>query len=326
MRAPEFWRTQSGLAALLAPLSEIYAMAGAVRQRCTMPWRAPVPIICIGNLVAGGAGKTPVAIATGAILHDLGKSVHFLSRGYGGSLPGPVQVNPSAHTAKQVGDEPLLLARIAPTWVAKNRLAGAKAAISNGAEIIVMDDGFQNPSVAKTLSLIVVDGGYGFGNERVMPAGPLREPLPNGLSRADAVVVMGADVTDAAKTIRRTAPDTQIIDARLAALSAARRYVGAKVLAFAGIGRPDKFFQTLKDLGCVLVAQHPFPDHYDYTPDDIAILVEAAARENAVLLTTAKDFQRVPEDARPMVEVVDVVVEWRDPDAIKSLLLTATRP
>jgi tetraacyldisaccharide 4'-kinase len=326
MRAPEFWRKRSGLAALLAPFGDIYAMAGAVRQRCTTPWRSPVPIICIGNLVAGGAGKTPVAIATGAMLRELGKSVHFLSRGYGGSLPGPVQVDPSVHTAQQVGDEPLLLARIAPTWVARNRVTGVKAAISDGADIIVMDDGFQNPSVSKTLSLIVVDGGYGFGNERVMPAGPLREPLPRGLARADAVVLMGADVTNAAHAVRRTAPDTPIMAARLATLRAAQRYVGAKVLAFAGIGRPDKFFQTLKDLGCVLVAHHPFPDHYDYTPDDIALLVEAAAKENAVLVTTAKDFQRVPEDAQPMVEVLDVVVEWRDPDAVNALLSAAAQP
>jgi tetraacyldisaccharide 4'-kinase len=326
MRAPEFWRVRSGLSAILAPFGKIYALAGAAHRRFTTPWRAPVPVICVGNLVAGGAGKTPVAIAIAAILQERGNTVHFLSRGYGGSMSGPVRVEPEVHTAQQVGDEPLLLARVAPTLVAKDKVAGAKAAISDGADIIIMDDGFQNPNVSKTLSLLVVDGGYGFGNERVMPAGPLREPLNDGVSRANAIILMGADTTGAADAVRRIDPDKPIFDARLAPLSSAQRYVGAKVLAFAGIGRPEKFFQTLKDLGCDIVATRAFPDHYDYTPDDIAMLVETAADQNATLITTSKDFQRAPEDARPLIEVLDVVVEWRDPDAIESLLSTVELP
>jgi tetraacyldisaccharide 4'-kinase len=320
MPAPNFWRVRSGLSAILAPLGHTYALAGTAHRRFTTPWRAPVAVICVGNLVAGGAGKTPIAIAIGAILQDKGKEVHFLSRGYGGTLTGPVRVDPDVHTAKQVGDEPLLLGRVASTWIAKNKVAGAKAALSNGAEILVMDDGFQNPSLSKTLSFLVVDGGYGFGNERVMPAGPLREPLSVGVSRADAVILMGADTTGVSDAIRRIDPDKPLFDARLAPLSSAQRYVGTKVLAFAGIGRPEKFFHTLKNLGCDIATTRAFPDHYDYTPDDIATLAETAADLNATLMTTAKDFQRVPEDARPLIEVLDVVVEWRNPDAIESIL------
>ncbi|MBL4719902.1 MAG: tetraacyldisaccharide 4'-kinase [Alphaproteobacteria bacterium] len=325
MRAPEFWRTPSISSALLAPISVLYSLAGAIRRQTTTPWRAPVPVICIGNLVAGGAGKTPVAMAIATIFQEFGKNVRFLSRGYGGTLPGPIRVDPDTHQARHVGDEPLLLAKIAPTWVSRERVFGAEAAIEDGAEVIVMDDGFQNPALEKTLSLVVVDGGYGFGNGRVIPAGPLREGLSRGLKRADAIILLGDDTAGAVECIQKHSPKTPIIRARLSAVSSAQRFVGEKILAFAGIGRPEKFFQTAREIGAAVIAERAFADHYNYTPDDLAVLAEEAAGMDAILLTTAKDFQRIPEDARSLVEVLDVVVEWREPDAVAALLSNAIK-
>ncbi|MFT6580529.1 MAG: tetraacyldisaccharide 4'-kinase [Alphaproteobacteria bacterium] len=308
------------MSALLAPFAAIYGVSGALKWKTTTPWRAPVPVICIGNLVAGGAGKTPVAMAIADLLQEQGEAVRFLSRGYGGNLPGPIQVDLARHTARNVGDEPLLLAKVAPTWVSKDRIFGAEAAIEDGADIIIMDDGFQNPALAKTLSFLVVDGGYGFGNSRVIPAGPLREPLSFGLKRADAIILLGDDTTGVAEIIRKSAPETPLVRARLSTFNSAQRFVGEKILAFAGIGRPEKFFQTAKDIGCAVIAERAFPDHYAFTPDDMALLAEEAIAMDATLLTTAKDFQRIPEEARSLVEVLDVFVEWREPGAIAALL------
>ena len=174
MRAPEFWARDGGFAALLAPLGLSYDLAGRLHRALARPHSVPVPVICVGNLVAGGAGKTPLVIALVEALATRGQRAYCLTRGYGGCEAGPVRVDPAAHDAKRVGDEALLLARIAPTWVARDRAAGARAASAAGAGIIVMDDGFQNPHIAKDLSLLAVDGAYGFGNAKVMPAGPLR--------------------------------------------------------------------------------------------------------------------------------------------------------
>jgi tetraacyldisaccharide-1-P 4'-kinase len=188
---PEFWARRGLLSSLLLPLAWAYAGGAAARQAWTQPFRASVPVICVGNLVAGGAGKTPVALSLASRLLARGHAVHILSRGYAGSLAGPVQVDRMRHGAAEVGDEPLLLAACAPTWVARDRVAGANAAIAAGAGMLLLDDGLQNPRLAKTLSLLVVDGGSGFGNGRVLPAGPLREKLASGLASADRVVLMG---------------------------------------------------------------------------------------------------------------------------------------
>ena len=199
MRAPEFWRAGGGAAlpAILTPLSWAWAIGGELRRWATPTRRVPIPVICVGNLVAGGAGKTPVALALGRRLLAAGSAVHFLTRGYGGRRRGPIQVDPARHGAVDVGDEALLLARIAPTWVARARAAGAVTAARAGAEVVVMDDGHQHPGLAKDLSVVVVDGDYGIGNGRVIPAGPLREPAALGLARADAVILVeGARPTD----------------------------------------------------------------------------------------------------------------------------------
>lgn len=318
MRAPDFFGQRGGLSQALSPLGSLYGAIARLRERWSKPWHAPVPVICAGNITAGGAGKTPVALALGELLRERNQTVHFLSRGYGGRLSGPVRVDRGSHTARDVGDEPLLLAEVAPTWVARNRPAGAKAAIADGATAIVMDDGFQNPSLAKTLSLVVVDGGSGFGNGRVLPAGPLREPVNQGLARADAVVLMEPDTVGVAQTLAETSLPT--IRARLVPSAAAARFADRNVVAFAGIGRPDKFFATLEDLGCRIVTRRSFPDHHTFSADEIMRLVETARAAGATPVTTAKDYARLPRDSQVMVEQVPVLLEWRDPQQIETLL------
>lgn len=316
MRAPDFWRADGVLPTLLSPLSLGLLAGAAIRKATTHVYDAPVPVLCVGNLVAGGAGKTPVAIALGKYLAAHGKTVHFLSRGYGGRETGPLRVDPGRHTAADVGDEPLLLAATAPSWIARNRAAGAKAAADAGAQIIVMDDGFQNPGVGKDRSILVVDGGYGFGNGRVMPAGPLREPLAAGLARADAVVLMEPDSVGVAHTLPADLP---VLRATLAPMQASG-LSGRAVFAFAGIARPEKFFATLEDLGAILAGRQGFDDHHAYSDTDIAALLAAAETCGAVPVTTEKDAMRLPASVRDKIEVLPVSLRWRDEAALDPLL------
>lgn len=320
MRTPEFWyRSPGRLARLLAPFSLIQATLTRRRLASATPYRPGIPVICIGNLVAGGAGKTPTALAVAAALGST--DTHFLSRGHGGRLEGPVQVDPAGHTAADVGDEPLLLARTRPTWVARDRAAGARAAEAAGAGVLVLDDGFQNPSLAKDLSLLVVDGTGGFGNGLVIPAGPLREPVEAGLARADAVVLVGPDRSGIGARLAELAPHLPMLGARIAPEpGAAQALKGRRVYAFAGIGRPAKLFQTLRDLGAELVATTGFADHHPYAPDEIMRMVEAAASADSILVTTEKDWVRLPENARPMVQTLPVALAFDDPAALAVLL------
>lgn len=317
MRAPEFWRNDGLPARMLSPLGRAVGAAAELRQGMSRRWKAPIPVICVGNLVTGGAGKTPVALALAARLASRGTAPHFLSRGYGGRMTGPALVDAGAHGPRDVGDEPLLLARLAPTWVARDRVAGARAAVDAGAEIIVMDDGFQNPYLAKDLSIVVIDGGYGFGNRRVMPAGPLREPIARGLARADAVVVVGEDRVGVESLLSK---EISVLRARLVPSAGGERLAGGKVFAFAGIGRPEKFFATLVELGCELTEARPFPDHHRYDKTEVMKIVEDATALGAIPVTTAKDMVRLPTSARAMVEVLDVDIEWDDPAALDALL------
>ncbi len=317
MRAPAFWNETGPLPTLLAPAAALYTLGAALRQSAVRPRRAPVPVVCVGNAVAGGAGKTPVALSIAALLKAMGRRPGFLTRGYGGRLKGPVVVDPSHHEARDVGDEPLLLAEAALTVVAGDRPAGAALAVERGAEVIVMDDGLQNPSLEKDLSLLVVDGGFGFGNLRVMPAGPLREPLEAALSRADAAVILGPDSVG----VRTLLPDgLPVLEARLAPI-AETTLSNQRVLAFAGIGRPQRFFETLRALNCELVEARAYADHHRFDPDDIMRLVEKAAGAGALPVTTAKDYVRLPEEAKPMVRVLRVTVEWRDAAALEAMIV-----
>lgn len=319
MRTPGFWYRPSGAAAwTLAPLGTLYGAAGRLRAALARPYRAAVPVICVGNLVAGGAGKTPVALSVAGVLQRRGHRPHFLTRGHGGSSRGPLRVDPERHDAATVGDEALLLAAAAPAWVARDRAAGARAAAADGATVIILDDGFQNPTLVKDLSLVVVDGAVGFGNGRLIPAGPLREPAGRGLARADAVIVLGSDRAGVAAQV---GPSRPVLQARLEATGdAARSLRGQRVLAFAGIGRPDKFFVTCGELGSVIVDRFAFADHHPYQPGEILALVERANALQARLVTTAKDAVRLPPALRAMVHVVPVTVTWADPAALERRL------
>lgn len=318
--APAFWGKEPGLAAdLLLPMSAAWDAAGRLRRALARPYRAPVPVVCVGNLVAGGTGKTPVTAALGDWLGARGAAPHTVTRGYGGRLGGPIQVDPARHDFAAVGDEALLLAAAAPCWVARDRSAGVAAAIASGAQVVLLDDGFQNPTIGKTLALVVVDPAYGFGNGRVMPAGPLRENLRRGLARADGVIVLAAEAAPAMLRPPALPTARPIVPAILAPV-AGERLAGRRVFAFAGIGRPEKFFATLRGLGVELVGARNFPDHHPFQTGEMAELGRAADRDRAQLVTTAKDFMRVPPAARRDIEVLEVAVRWPDPAALARLL------
>ncbi|HVM81868.1 MAG TPA: tetraacyldisaccharide 4'-kinase [Stellaceae bacterium] len=314
--APEFWARDGVLPTLLAPLGWAYGAAGSLRRAAVKPYRAPISVICVGNLVAGGAGKTPVAIDLARRLSQSGREPHILTRGYGGALAGPVRVERGRHGYREVGDEALLLAAAAPTWVARNRAAGARAAVAAGARALILDDGFQNPSLAHDLDLLVIDGDYGFGNGRVIPAGPLREPQSSGLGRADAVVLLGDDRTGVSARLR----DLPVLRARVVPKAAAETFSGRDVVAFAGIGRPEKFFRTLEGCGARVIACHAFPDHHAYEEAALDRLAAEAATAKARLVTTEKDMVRVPERFRAFVAVLPIEVEWADTAALEALL------
>ena len=311
MRAPGFWARPPGLAAaLLAPLSAIWT--AATRRRLRRPGhRAPVPVICVGNLTAGGTGKTPTAMALATMLQGMGITPHILSRGYGGRLEGPIQVDPVAHNAADVGDEPLLLAAFAPTWISADRAAGAEAAARAGADVILMDDGFQNPGLAKDLPILVIDADAGFGNGRVIPAGPLREPIADGMARADAVILVGAPPARG-RFLRENSLTLPVFEASLAALRTGIDLAGQKVVAFAGIGRPEKFFATLDDQGAVTVARHGFADHEPYSEAMLTRLLRQAHGAGAELVTTEKDAIRLPDRFRREVLTLPVRLQFAD--------------
>lgn len=323
MRAPAFWTSGGWLAAALAPGACAWAAAGRLRRQLAHPFRVPVPVVCIGNVTAGGAGKTPTVFALLDVVHArAGKSLaHVVTRGYGGRLPGPVRVDPARHGADEVGDEALLLARAAPTWVARDRAAGARAAVAAGAQLLILDDGFQNPSLAKDLSLLVVDGDYGFGNGRVMPAGPLREPVMDALARADGVVVVGDDRAGVGRAIHNKCPDLPILAARLVAEpSATANLKGQRVVAFAGIGRPEKFFATLEEIGAEVAGRRAFPDHHRYSEAEVATLESDAKSRNAQLVTTEKDHVRLDPDTRARVAALPVALAFADAFAVARLV------
>ena len=318
--APRFWAERPGLLAdLLWPVGLAWDAVGQLRQALTRPYYPPVPVICVGNLIAGGSGKTPVALALAAELRARGVGVHVVTRGYCGRLHGPVQVDLSRHDAAEVGDEPLLLAAHAPCWVSRDRAAGVRAAAAAGARAVLLDDGFQNPTIAKTLSLLVVDAACGFGNGRVIPAGPLRESLARGFARADAVVLLETEAEAGDPRPITVGTGLPILPAVLAPV-AGKRLAGARLFAFAGIGRPDKFFSTLRGLGAVLVGAEAFPDHHPFRIREIEQVRRKAETARARLVTTAKDIVRVPSASRADIEVLEVDIRWRDSAVLDELL------
>jgi tetraacyldisaccharide 4'-kinase len=297
MRAPAFWWRKAGAAAAaLAPLAALYGAVAASRLRRGGA-AVGCPVVCIGDLTVGGGGKTPAALAAARLLEDAGEQPVFLTRGYGGRLPGPLVMQPGVHRAGDVGDEPLLLARAHPTVVARERAAGARLARARGASVIVMDDGFQNPALAKDCAVLAVDAARGIGNGYVLPAGPLRAPLAAQLARAHAVLAIGEGA--AADPVLQAARDTGLavfrgrLEPSAKALAALR---DRPLLAFAGIGHPEKFFATLQTAGLDVRARRAFPDHHPYTAADARRLLGEAEAQGLTLVTTEKDFVRVDAD------------------------------
>lgn len=329
MRAPAFW-WRPGSGGWFAPLARTYGAAAAARMRFKGR-SVGVPVICLGNLTVGGAGKTPAALAVARLLLAAHEHPFFLSRGYGGRLHGPMRVDTTAHSAAEVGDEPLLLARLAPTIVARDRVDGAKAARRSGASVVVMDDGFQNPTLAKDLAILVVDGRRGIGNGRVIPAGPLRAPLETQIARANALVIVGpphgaAGVADVAR--RR---GVAILHGHLEPDRSTLAALGSrKVLAFAGIADPEKFFATLAVAGIAVAERASFPDHHRYTAKEAQALLARASADNFVLMTTEKDLVRLAGDQRlaalaNRASALPVRLMIEEKDVFRDLILKAVR-
>jgi tetraacyldisaccharide 4'-kinase len=316
MRAPDFWQKRDVCARLLAPLGALYGFSVAIKARLANPFDPGIPVICVGNLTAGGSGKTPIALAITEMLRVKGHKPYFLTRGYGGSERGPAHAT-RGHSAEVMGDEALLLARAAPTIVARDRAAGARLAKEKGATVLVMDDGHQNFALRKSLSLVVVDAQTGFGNGFQIPAGPLREPVAQGLARADAVVLVGDGSPDL------TGFRGPVLRAHLKADSSA--FVNQPVFAFAGIGRPEKFIASLEACGAHVIGSCFFADHHPYSEDEILEL-KAVAGE-ALLVTTEKDFVRLSIASREGIKVLKVSARFDDAAAIERLLDSAlSRP
>ncbi|MBB2166465.1 tetraacyldisaccharide 4'-kinase [Gluconacetobacter sp. 1b LMG 1731] len=318
MRAPRFWYAADGgwPARLLTPAAALYARATARRLR-QPGWRAPIPVLCCGNLTAGGAGKTTLVLDLATRLIARGRRVHILTRGYGRRRADLLRVDPTRHDATDVGDEALLLAALAPTHVSADRATGARAALAEGADCLLMDDGFQNPSLFQDMKLLVIDGASGFGNGRVIPAGPLREPVATGAARAQAAILIGDDHTGALTHLPGHLP---ILHASLAMQDPTALLAGRPAIAFAGIGRPEKFFDGLREQGIAPAACVPFADHHPYTPRDLNRLRGLATTHGAALLTTPKDAARLPETMQAQVLSIGVGLAWSDPATPERLL------
>lgn len=317
MRAPEFWEEKDYTAKLavaaLTPLGWAYGATVSWKAANARPYRTSAKTVCVGNLTAGGSGKTPIAIAIARALIERKQRIFILTRGYGGKMRGPGIVDPAHDTFEETGDEALLLAGAAPVIVSRDRAAGAKFAENEQADVIVMDDGYQNFSLAKDLSIVVVDAQTGFGNGHILPAGPLRENVTLGLARAQAVVLVGDG------TPKLPGFGGPVLRATLVPVDAPG-VAGQRVVAFAGIGRPEKFFATLRLLGAKIAEERAYEDHHAYTAAEFARLRSRAKALDASLITTEKDFVRLTPAEREDVRFIPVRAAFEDPAALDALL------
>lgn len=313
MKQPCFWQKEkSWIGRLLSPLGKVYEASVRRRFQTTRPYQPEIPVICVGNLNVGGTGKTPLCLALADIFLKQGKQVYFLNHGYKSKLQN-ILVDVRTHEPGEVSDEALLLASKAPTIIDRNRGRGVAKAEKLGADLVIMDDGFQNPSVVKTLSLVVFDGQKGIGNGYCLPAGPLRETLAQGLKRADAVVIMGEDKTGLGALLRQNFGQLPVLYGHVCPDQALK---GIKGIAFAGIGHPEKFFNMLKEAGVQLVEEIAFPDHHLYTPEEI----QALLKKGLPLLTTTKDAVKIPEFERSYMTIVEANFVFDNPKDWQTLL------
>ncbi len=321
MQPPEFWNHRDGIARALEPFGRIYGAITTARASKINAPRAAIPVLSIGGLTVGGSGKTPVTLSLTERLQDMGQKTAVVLRGYGGTLKGPVRVNADQHTSLDVGDEALLHTGLGATWIARKRIDGVNAAAADGATIALLDDGHQHPGIHKDQRLVVIDGQNPWGNGYVFPAGPLRERVRDGLERADAIVIMGADRLRIADQLPAYIPQ---LKASLVPDPLALSLRGQNVVAFAGIGNPNKFIATLHEIGARIVAWHTFEDHEAFGASDIQPLLDEAFAIGAVPVTTAKDAVRLSPDQRQQVNVVSVAVLWKDEAAVDAIINRAT--
>ena len=320
MREPGFWHGPASLNAhLLKPLAALYGAVAAQRlQRRGL--NAGIPVLCVGNYHVGGAGKTPAVLALAKLLRELGETPVVLSRGYGGKLRGPIRVDPVRHTASDVGDEPLMLASSLPVVVSRKRADGVPLARAQGASVILMDDGFQSPAVVKDASLIVIDSERGIGNGQVFPAGPLRAPLRPQLARTDALIVVGNGSAAGTVAAEIAAQGKPVLSAHLKADEAVVAQLrGKRVLAFAGIGDPTRFFNTLRASGVELAGQRAFADHHPYSQVEIESLIAEARRDGQTLVTTEKDLARLRDWSQQIVPF-PVTLAFDDPALLRKFV------
>lgn len=325
---PRWWYDTSFinclLSGLLIPASWLYQLLGWLRAKAAMSHCPALPALCIGNATVGGAGKTPATLALANYLTQLGHTPHIASRGYGSDAaenPSTIQVDSAHHTATQVGDEPLMMATHFPVWVGKSRATSIAAAKESGASMVLMDDGLQNPTIAKTASLLVIDGGFGIGNGRIFPAGPLRETLASALKRCCAVCIVGQDVAGCEAMVRERNSDIPIFHfAATTQLPDAAE--NAPLFAFAGLARPEKFFDGLRAIGANLIETKAFPDHHPYSEKDLAALINRARTAKLTLITTEKDVTKIPAALRSQVAVAGLTLQLAagESDALHELL------
>ena len=317
MQTPKFWEKNNIFSLILIPLSFSYEFLYKLRNLITKPKQLNIPVVCIGNITVGGAGKTPTAMTVAKYFISKGLQPHFLSRGYGRKLKGTIKVN-NHHSSLMVGDEPILLSKIAPTWVCDNKLDGAKEAQRNGADILIMDDGFQNPTIYKNLSFLVIDEGFGFGNNKIFPAGPLRERATEAIKRADGIIVIKSPDGEKKDFIDYSTKPT--IYANLIPSQESALFKNNKITAFCGIGRPEKFYSSIKSIGAEIVSKHSFSDHHHYTPEELMKIIEDSSFNQSIPVTTEKDWIRLPKEAKKMINYFKVDLVFTNSNTICRML------
>ncbi len=318
LKAPKFWykKKDTLYSSSLYPFSLLFRFGTKLRNFLSIKKLSPIPIICIGNIVVGGAGKTPVSLKIGKILIKAGYKPHFIARGYAGMIKQCTLVEPW-HSPKSVGDESLLLSEVASTWIGKDRIKSSHLAKNNGADCLIMDDGFQNPSIGKDFSIVVINGEQEFGNKRVMPSGPLRESVKRGLIRTNLVIVIGNISSDLEKMIPSQIP---IFKANFTINVTNEIYKGKNITAFAGIAYPEKFFNSLIEQGAKIVTQISYPDHHIYNENDLLALAENANKTKSILVTTRKDFVRIPKSYRSIINTLDGEIVFENEELLTDIL------